>query len=129
VAGQGHQRLSDGIAEIVDQHVQRAEVLDDPAYRALHLVRLRHVRHEGHHAAAGGLGEVGREAGHVLVGQAVDDNVRAGFREGLGYALANAPARTCHERDLAAQVELGERHRYGQTRSMNFCGARSPHCD
>src|SRR6266436_4897157 len=69
------------------------------------------VRDEGHHAAARRLGEVGGEAGHVLVGQAVDDDVRAGLRERLGYALADAPARARHERDLAAQVELGKGHR------------------
>ena len=46
-----------------------------------------------------------------------------------GDALADAPARARHERHLAAQIVFGDPHVYGQTRSMNFCGGRSPHCD
>ena len=108
--GQGHQRLVNGVTQIVDEDVDAPEGLHHQIHRLLHAGSPGDVGDYRNHPAAAGFGDFGGNALDVARRQRVDRHVGAGLGEHLGDALADAPARAGDENHFVLHVKSFWKH-------------------
>jgi hypothetical protein len=99
-------------ARIVDQDIDAAELDDRFLDETGSLLGLHQVRAIVDDAAdrADPVELLADEIDLALLGEAVDDDVRAGFREGAGDSEADAAGRSGDNRDLARKRAAHVRH-------------------
>ena len=108
LARQRHQRLADGIAQRIHQHVDAPERGEHRINGAADVVRLRHVGNDRYDAPSGRRCDLRRRAVDVLRRQRIERDVGAGLGEHLRNALADAASGPCDEDDFSGDIEFAQ---------------------
>ena len=104
-----HERLGHRSTDVVDHHVDPAELGDGRGGERLQTLEIGHVRREHEGPAPEGL-DVGRHAGELLLGPGGDGDVGTGLGEGTRAAGADPASRARDEGDLVRECEAVEQH-------------------
>ncbi len=107
--GQGGHRLSDGVADAVDQRVHPPEFAQSIGGDALHVGCLGGVAGQRQGRAAQGADFPG-DLSHGGGGEAGDSHVGPGLGKGQGDTLPDTPSGAHHQDSLAAYVEFRQAH-------------------